>query len=589
MRLKQPIIAIAAVSAFTLAACGGDGSGSGTGSGNDDQPDTSEGGNTGQTQDPDREGPVTIDGATEGGTVTVISTSGLNTMDPTEAYYQNTTSILTGLVTRAWTQYAYDEENNTMVLVPDLATDLGRPNDDFTEWTFTLRDGITYEDGTPVEPEDFVFSAARSFDREAFPEGPAFSNDYFLGGDTYKGPYTGNGLKGFEAVTVDGMDVTYKMATPFPDMLYWASFAAMGPIQEGAASDPEKYRLKPLATGPYKFGKYVPEKSLELVRNPEWDPATDPARTAYPDKYEFDLQVEEAQLNQILLEDSAEDQATLTYDDVLAVNFDQFKADGRAAVGSFPLTSFWAPDYTKITDIKIRQALAYAYPYEDADLAGGYIEGVTSLPGAQLLPPGTAGRKDFNPLPDHEPGSTDTDAAMALLEEADAVGYEVKFLYTKDSDSGVKVKDAIVASLTKAGFSPKPVPTTIADFSTLRADPDTDINVRSGGWIADWPSGGSWFPPLLKSTDVEAGILGANYSKFNEPDMDAEMKRIQTLPVDEQADAWGELDDTIMTDYFPLFVTRYGGVAQAYGSAIEGHFIDNTIGMPTWKNIWVNS
>ena len=83
MRLKQPIIAIAAVSAFTLAACGGDGSGSGTGSGNDDQPDTSEGGNTGQTQDPDREGPVTIDGATEGGTVTVISTSGLNTMDPT--------------------------------------------------------------------------------------------------------------------------------------------------------------------------------------------------------------------------------------------------------------------------------------------------------------------------------------------------------------------------------------------------------------------------------------------------------------------------------------------------------------------------
>ena len=52
-----------------------------------------------------------------------------------------------------------------------------------------------------------------------------------------------------------------------------------------------------------------------------------------------------------------------------------------------------------------------------------------------------------NRVSDHEPGSTDTDAAMALLEEADAVGYEVKFLYTKDSDSGVKVKDAIVASL----------------------------------------------------------------------------------------------------------------------------------------------
>ncbi len=587
MRLKQPIIAIAAVSAFALAACGGDGT---TESGDTSAGDGvgSKGGETGQTLDPDRVGPASVEGAKEGGTVRVISSSGLNTMDPSEAYYQNTSAILTGLVTRAWTQYAYDEANNTMVLVPDLATDLGRPNDDFTEWTFTLKEGITYEDGTPVEPEDFIFSAARSFDREAFPEGPAFSNDYFLGGDTYKGPYTGNGLKGFEAVTVDGMDVTYKMATPFPDMNYWGSFAAMGPIQEGPASDPEKYRLHPLATGPYMFGKYVPEKSLELVRNPEWKPDTDPARTAYPDSYQFDLQVDPTQINQIMLEDSSSDQATLTYDDVLDTSYDRLVADERASVGSFPLTQFWAPDYTKITDINIRKALAYAYPYEDTYLAAGEIAGVTAVPGAQLLPPGTAGRKDYNPLPDHEPGTTDVEAAKALLEEAGEVGYEISFLYSKDLPTGVAVKDSIVASLKKAGFTPKPLATTSADFSTLRSDPKTDINVRSGGWIADWPSGGSWFPPLLKSTDVEAGVLGANYSKFNEPAIDAEMKRIQTLPVDEQAEAWGELDDTVLTDYFPLFVTSYGGVAQAHGSAIEGHFIDNTIGMPTWKNIWVN-
>ena len=587
MRLKQPIIAIAAVSAFTLAACGGDGTTDTTD--NTEDGVASKGGETGQTLDETRVGPATIEGAKEGGTVRVISTAGLNTMDPTEAYYQNTSSILTSLITRAWTQYAYDEEANSMVLVPDLATDLGRPNDDFTEWTFTLKEGITYEDGTPVEPEDFVFSAARSFDREAFPEGPAFSNDYFLGGDTYKGPYTGDGLKGFNAVTVDGMDVTYKMATPFPDMNYWGSFAAMGPIPEGAQSDPEKYRLKPLATGPYKFDSYVPEKSLTLVRNEEWDADSDPARTAYPDSYEFDLQVDQTQLNQIMLEDSAADQATLTYDDVLDTSYDRLVADDRASVGSFPLTMFWAPDYTQITDINVRKALAFAYPYEDTYLAAGDIVGVTAVPGAQLLPPGTAGRKDFNPLPDHEPGSTDVEAAKALLEEADAVGYEISFLYSKDVPTSVASKDAIVASLKKAGFTPKPLATTSADFSTLRANPDTKINVRSGGWIADWPSGGSWFPPLLKSTDVEAGVLGANYSKFNEPAIDAEMKRIQTLPVDEQAAAWGELDDTIMTDYFPIFVTSYGGVAQAHGSAIEGHFIDNTIGMPTWKNIWVNS
>ncbi|MBS45851.1 MAG: hypothetical protein CMH83_22290 [Nocardioides sp.] len=586
MRLKKPIIAVAAVSAFALAACGGSSDGDSAGDEGGSSVDVNTSGDTGRDQDPTREGPASIDGATEGGTVTVLSASGLNTMDPTEAYYQNTTSILTGLVTRTLTQYAYDEENNKMVLVPDMATDLGTPNDDFTEWTFTLKDGLTYEDGTPVEAEDFVWSAARSMDREAFPEGPGFSNEYFEGGDTYKGPYTGNGLKGFTAVTADGNTLTYKMKTPFPDMPYWASFAALGPIPQDA-SDPEEYRLHPLATGPYMFDDYVPEKSLRLVRNPEWNADSDPARTAYPDEYVFDLQTESTQIDQILKEDASGDQATLTYDDILAEDYRDLSSTGRMSEGTFPLTSFWAPDYRKITDIKIRQAIAYAYPYADANRAGGYIEDVTSVPASTLMPPGTAGRKEFNPL-EVDPGTTDVEKAKALLEEADAVGYEIKWLYATDDDNSVAAKDVVEQALTDAGFTATPVPTTIADFSTLRSDPDTDINVRSGGWIADWPSGASWFPPLLKTTDVDAGVVGANYSMFSEQSVDDQIQTILASPIEEQAEMWGELDETIATEYYPLIMLRYGGVAQAHGSAVEGHFIDNTIGMPTWKNIWVN-
>ena len=59
------------------------------------------------------------------------------------------------------------------------------------------------------------------------------------------------------------------------------------------------------------------------------------------------------------------------------------------------------------------------------------------------------------------------------------------------------------------------------------------------------------------------------------------------LPIEEQPAAWNELDEFIATEYFPLFVLGYGGVAMAHGSKIEGFEVDTAAGMPTWKGIWV--
>ena len=106
MRLRKPFIALTTAGLLTLAACGGNGQAPGSAEGGAEV--NTEGGNTGDARDPEREGPATIDGATEGGTVTVLSASGLNSMDPTEAYYTNTSSILHGLVTRSLTQLVYD-------------------------------------------------------------------------------------------------------------------------------------------------------------------------------------------------------------------------------------------------------------------------------------------------------------------------------------------------------------------------------------------------------------------------------------------------------------------------------------------------
>ena len=587
MRFKKPIIAMTAVGMLALAACGGSGDGGNGGDGGDSGVDLEKSGAAGSGQDPEREGPVEIDGAKEGGTVTVLSFSGLNNMDPSESYYVNTASILSGLITRSLTQYVYDEESGDMVLVPDLATDLGTPNEDFTEWKFTIRDGVKWENGKDVTAEDVRYGMLRSFDRETFPEGPAYSNDYFLDGDKYKGPYKSG--TDYAGVEVDGMDITIKMSKPFPDMPYWGAFPAMGPIPEGADA-PEKYRMHPLSTGPYMFDKYTPEKSLTLVRNPHWDPNTDPGRTQYPESYKMDFQTLDTKIDQLMLNDQGEAQTTLTYDDILAADFRKFQTDhsDRLVLGTQPCTFYWAPDYRVVTDIKVRQALAYAYPYEDAALAAGLIDGVTSIPGTNLMPPGTPGREEYNALPDHEPGTTDAAKSKALLEEAGATGYELKWLFANDDPTAVKVKDAQVRALREGGFTPKPVATTIADLSTKRADPNNkDINVRTAGWCSDWPSGGSWFPPVLGTTNLDEEGLGSNYAVFSEQDVDDRIDEVLQAPVDEQPAMWNELDKYIAETYFPMVVTRYAGVAQAHGSQINGHNIDAVFGMPTWKDVWV--
>ena len=588
MRRTTRLIAGSAAALMFLSACGGSGGGDDeTG----DNQQIGQGGAIGDATDPDREGPATIDGAQEGGIVKLISVTPLETMDPSEAYYVHTGAILSSLVTRSLTQWAFDPESNTVTLVPDLAVDLGQHNDDYTEWSFEIREGIKYEDGTDVTMEDIKFGLERTMDLTTFPESPGgYSLEYFKDAADYQGPYTGKGAE-LDSIQIDGQTITIEMAKPFPDMAYWMSFTANGPIPKGDKSDPAKYRLHPLATGPYKFDEYTPGKSLTLVRNDQWDPDTDPARTAYPDGYEMDFTVPSEQVDEIILNDQGDAKNTMTIDDIQGPNYRKFQdeAGDRVKLGTTPCTRYWAPDYTKITDINIRRALAYAYPYRAAVKAGGLIEGVNRIFGDALMPPGTPGRIEYNPLEEmSEPGDTNAEYAKQLLEEADAVGYEIRFLYYSDDPPSVDAKDAIVKGLEAAGFKATPIPVTLERFSTVREDPDADINVRSAGWCSDWPSGGSWFPVLYKEEDVEKlGQISQNYSRFYEPEVGERIAEISELPLEEQPAAWGELDQFIAEEYFPVFVTSYDGTAWAAGSNVNGNYSDIVFGMPSFKNIWL--
>ncbi|MBA2463845.1 MAG: hypothetical protein H0V42_02555 [Nocardioidaceae bacterium] len=509
----------------------------------------------------------------------MLSANGLTTMDPSEAYYTNTSSILSGLVIRSLTQYVYDPDAQAMVLIPDLATDLGDHNKDYTEWKFTIREGVKYEDGTEVTPEDVRYGLLRSMDRAAFPTGASYSNEYFAGGAKYEGPIT-SGSSDFPGITVDGRDVTISMAKPFPDMPYWSAFPAISPMPE-QSNKPAEYALHPLATGPYKFDEYRPGESLRLVRNDQWDAATDPGRHAYPDGYSFEFTEDSSQIDQLILSDQGDSQSTLTYDNLLTADFRaaQTDASDRLVVGGNPCTFFWWPDYRKITDVNVRKAIGLAYPYKDAWLAGGEIVGVTRVPGGSIMPPGIPGKPSYDVL-GIAGENTDVQQAHTLLEEADAVGYKIEWLYATDDPNSVAVMKEVKSSLEDAGFTAAPVASTINRIPDQRSDPDFPINVRASGWCSDWPSGGSWMPPLFQTNGSN------NYAQFSEQAVDDEIARIQSeVPLADQPAAWGALDQQIEEDYYPAVITGYAGVAMLHGSGINGMNNDDVLGMPTWKDM----
>ncbi len=590
MRFKSPLIAISAVGMLALSACGGSGSSSDVGGGSDQN---NNGGDTGNGQDPTAKGPVTISGAQKGGTITVLTLTGLlTTIDPSESYYVDTSSILNGLVTRSLTQYKYDPSTKQMILVPDLATDLGQHNANYTEWKFKIRPGVKWgENGKEITAKDVAFGMQRCMDPATFPTGACqyYSNAYFQGGSAYKGMYTAPNQK-FHGITVSGDTITIKMSQPFPDMPYWGTFPANGPIPQGKVSDPKTYKNHPWSTGPYMIKKFSPAKELVLEKNPNWDPNTDPARTQYPDGYDFKMQQPSEKIDQILLADSGDGQTTITYDDLLAPDFNQMQKQSpdRLVLGGSPCTYYWAPDNRKVTSKKVRQALQFAYPYKNAILAAGLIPGVNAIPATNLMPPGLPGRTPYNTT-GHKPFQTDPAKAKSLLKSANAMGYEIKFLFRTDDPISIKVKDAIVKALTESGFKATPVPTTTANYPAARDNTKEDINVRSAGWCSDWPSGATWIPTVLGSTNPDkTNSFGTNYAAFGNKGVDAQVKSIQTLPLDQQAAAWNDLDKQIAQKFFPLFPTYYTGIAQAHGSKIQGMNDDNTLGMPTWKDMWVS-
>ena len=379
----------------------------------------------------------------------------------------------------------------------------------------------------------------------------------------------------------DANTVTINMSKSFPDMDYWGAFMAIGPAPLGKASNPPAYGQNIMSNGPYKVESFKAQDELVLVKNDQWDPESDPARHQYADKFIFKFNADPDQTDQIMLSDNTESQTAISND--LSASSYQKALDtlgDRLVQQSAQCTGFLYPDYEK-TDLAFRKAIAYGYPYEDVWAATGQVPGVTRVQANSIMPPGMAGKPDY--FVDGEAFSYDPEKAKELLAESEVEPLYSAIYYEPDplAVAGAKVAQK---GLEEAGFTVKYTPVQESPYSTW-TNPDDKLNksltVRGVNWCSDWPSGSTFIPSLFRG--------GATYNTggFAEESIDEMIAEVPNLPIEEQADAWGEIDEKIMTEFFPAIPVNYYNNLFTFGSKIGNPSGDEALGAPNYKNVFV--
>ncbi|ROQ66215.1 peptide/nickel transport system substrate-binding protein [Streptomyces sp. 840.1] len=519
----------------------------------------------------------------KGGTLTVLNSAPQEDFDPARLYTSGGGNV-PSLVFRTLTTRNREAGAAGSKVVPDLATDLGTPSKNATVWTYTLKDNLTYEDGSAITSADIKYGIERSFAAE-LSGGAPYLRDWLVGGAGYQGPYKDK--KGLDSIrTPDAKTIVFHLNKPEGEFPFLATQTQTTPVPK-AKDTGTKYEEHPLASGPYKVVKNEGDgERLTLARNPHWSAATDEERKAYPDRIDVRSGLDSAVINQRLSASQGADAAAVTTDtnlgpaELAKVSGDK-KLAARVGTGHFGFTNYIAfnPKVKPFDNPKVRQAISYAVDRTSVVNAAG---------GSSLAEPATTFLPDqasFGYTPyDAFPAGRNGNAAKAkeLLKEA---GYPKGLTVTlthnneKNFATSPEIATALQEALKKAGITVK-----------LRglednAYSDTVYNVKSepgfflGGWGADWPSGGPFFAPVFDGRQIVTSGYNFNASQLNDPAVNKEIDEINKLTdLDAAAKRWGALDKKVGERALtvPLFHPVY---KRLYGEAVKNVVIGDWTGV----------
>jgi peptide/nickel transport system substrate-binding protein len=519
-------------------------------------------------------------GPVKGGTLTVLDESDFDHADPQRTYTtegQSTDELFVRSLT------GWDETGSTPKLVGDLATDTGTPSKGDTVWTFHLRTGVKWQDGTDVTAQDVKYGVERAFSPD-INGGPPYAAQWLVGGADYKGPYSGKQLASIQ--TPDKSTVVFHLNQPVADFNETTAMSGWSAVPK-AHDTHATYDRHVWSDGPYMIKSYAANKELILVKNKYWQPSTDQLRQQNVDEFDFKFGQDQAAIDQQIKSDAGVAQTAIEQFPLAGSDLNTFSQDATMKSRYFnnaaPGINYLAIDTRTVKDIKVRQAIEYAL--DKTTVRGAFGGEAYGDYASTMLSPGVGGYKKFNLYGTNPAG--DLTKAKALMKQAGNPKPTMS-MAIENTPTQAHFGDAVKTSLATIGIKVNLVPIQVANYFSTIDNIKNKYDLTWVDWIADWPNASTVLPTLFDGRLIAKNPqANQDQSYLNDPKVNAQIDKISKMAnIAQRNAAYGNLDEQIMQEaaVVPLMYMKFSAIA---GSKVGGVIPDTIMAEPNLERIYV--
>jgi YVTN family beta-propeller protein len=485
-----------------------------------------------------------------GGTLTVLFSGPVGSLDPAQAYAPTTTS----LTNDGLTAFKRVGRSDGAQVVPDLATSLPAPTDGGTTYTFQLRRGVRYSNGAPIRPEDF----RRAIERD-FKLGDAIAPVYYadlVGGAACAAHPAQCDLRRGIVADDSGDTVSFHLVSPDPELL--RRLAVWDAVAVPAGTPNHDVGFHPIpATGAYEVAS-ASSREIKLVRNPYfqvWSPAARP--DGYPDQIVVKIgagpSAELTAVERGSADYTVDGPPTARLGEVQTRFTSQLHIDPSDDVDQLVLNTRVAP----FNDLRVRQALSYAV--DRAEIAR--LVGLPAPPTCQFLPPYISGYRPYCPYT-IDPNTTgvwrapDLARADSLIAASHTRGTPITVWMFGIFGDPTGIGQYITSLLHRLGY-----PTRLKNVGNDNAaagrfsDSRTKAQVAVMGYFSNYPAPSEYIKWFLSCQSfVPDSTSSANWAEFCDPRLDAQINRALAAEgaASPAASSMWAAADRIVTDQAPL-------------------------------------